>query len=58
MADEAISLKVRSQAGDEVTFKVKPSTKFQKIFIAYVSEFKLGTPGAITRASIFDRFTF
>eukprot|EP00500_Bicosoecida_sp_ms1_P000525 CAMPEP_0203812104 /NCGR_PEP_ID=MMETSP0115-20131106/3950_1 /ASSEMBLY_ACC=CAM_ASM_000227 /TAXON_ID=33651 /ORGANISM="Bicosoecid sp, Strain ms1" /LENGTH=176 /DNA_ID=CAMNT_0050720941 /DNA_START=41 /DNA_END=570 /DNA_ORIENTATION=+ len=30
-----ISLKVRDQAGTETVFKVKPSTKFEKIFKAY-----------------------
>jgi Ubiquitin-2 like Rad60 SUMO-like len=33
--EEVISIKIKSIDGDEVTFKVKPTTKFKKIFDAY-----------------------
>mmetsp|Transcript_13915 Transcript_13915/g.30053 ORF Transcript_13915/g.30053 Transcript_13915/m.30053 type:complete len:98 (-) Transcript_13915:352-645(-) len=32
---QTISIAVRDQAGTEVFFKVKPQTKFQKVFEAY-----------------------
>ena len=33
-----MQIRVRNQAGDEVTFKVKPETKFGKIFEAYAGQ--------------------
>ena len=33
--DEVISIKVKDQASGEVVFKVKTTTKFQKIFVAF-----------------------
>ena len=35
---ETMQIRVRNQAGDEVTFKVKPETKFGKIFDAYAGQ--------------------
>mmetsp|Transcript_15301 Transcript_15301/g.42795 ORF Transcript_15301/g.42795 Transcript_15301/m.42795 type:complete len:89 (+) Transcript_15301:134-400(+) len=44
MADEQkpevkqLNISVKSQDGDQVQFKVKTSTKFEKIFVAYCSK--------------------
>jgi len=37
-ADQVISVKVRDQSGDEMIFKVKKTTKMNKIFEAYAQK--------------------
>ena len=42
MSDDTITLRVRDQAGDEMFFKVKKETRFQKIIEAYAQRKGIG----------------